>query len=33
MPIRPPAEAAVCPRHVTPWIPPRADLLARDSEN
>jgi len=33
MPIRSPAEAAVCPRHVTPWIPPRADLLARGSEN
>jgi inner membrane protein len=33
MPIRSPAEAAVCPRHVTPWIPPRADLLSPGVEN
>jgi len=33
MPIRSPAEAAICPRHVTPWIPPRADLPARSLEN
>jgi hypothetical protein len=33
MPIRSLAEAAVCPRHVTPWIPPRADLLSPGVEN
>ena len=33
MPIRSSAEAAVCPRHMTPWIPPRADLLSRSLEN
>jgi inner membrane protein len=33
MPFRPPAEAAVCPRNLTPWIPPRADLLTRSLEN
>jgi inner membrane protein len=33
MPFRPPAEATVCPKHLTRWDSPRADLLSRNSED